>query len=78
MRILNYDGLQAQGIPYSKVQLWRLEKVGKFPKRIPLGAARHGWPDEEIDEWIRGRIAARDASALAKPGLGGRCAGSRG
>jgi prophage regulatory protein len=43
MRILSFEELRSEkGIPYSKVHIWRLERDGKFPKRIPLGASRHG------------------------------------
>jgi prophage regulatory protein len=63
MKLLAYDDLRpSKGIRYSKVQLWRLEKAGKFPKRIPLGPARHGWSEDEIDAWIASKIAERDAS----------------
>ncbi|NTZ36198.1 AlpA family phage regulatory protein [Enterobacter sp. JMULE2] len=33
---------------------WRLEKVGKFPKRRKLGAKAVGWSLAEIQAWIRG------------------------
>jgi prophage regulatory protein len=63
MKLLAYDDLRPlKGVPYSKVQLWRKEKVGDFPKRVRLGRGRHGWVESEIDEWIAARIAARDAS----------------
>jgi prophage regulatory protein len=64
MKILSYDDLKPQkGISYSKVQIWRLEKQNKFPKRIQLGPSRHGWLDSEIDEWIMARAAERNAGA---------------
>ena len=47
----------------SKVTLWRLEKSGKFPKRVNLTACRVGWVESEINEWISGRprgICQRD------------------
>jgi len=38
MKLLCYDDLKpAKSIQYSKVQIWRLEKQGKFPKRIEIG-----------------------------------------
>ena len=49
MRVLDYDGLKAKGVPYSKPHLWRLVKAGKFPAPIKWGAARNGWIEEEID-----------------------------
>jgi prophage regulatory protein len=60
MKLLAYSDLKpTKGIRYSKVQLWRKEKRGEFPKRVPLGAARHGWLEHEIDEWIAARAQAR-------------------
>ena len=33
MKILSYDELKpVKGIPYSKCQIWRLEKTGQFPQ----------------------------------------------
>jgi prophage regulatory protein len=64
MKILTFEDLKpAKGIAYSKVSLWRLEKRGEFPKRIPLGRSRYGWADHEIDAWIEERIRARDEQA---------------
>ena len=64
MRLLSYDELRPlKGIPYSKVHIWRLEREGKFPKRVPLGESRHGWVDTEIDEWITKRMASRNREA---------------
>ena len=34
MQLLDYDGLRAKGINYSKVQLWRKAKEGSFPAPI--------------------------------------------
>jgi prophage regulatory protein len=66
MKILSYADLRSErGIQFSKVHLWRLERAGKFPKRVPLGAARHGWLETEIDEWILARLAERDGSGAA-------------
>lgn len=66
MKLLSYDDLRlVKGIPYSKVQLWRLEKLEKFPKRVPMGPGRHGWAEHEIDAWIASRIAARDSAEAA-------------
>ena len=66
MKILSYADLRSRARdPFSKVHLWRLERAGKFPKRVPLGAARHGWLETEIDEWILARLAERDGSEAA-------------
>jgi prophage regulatory protein len=63
--LIPYDALAARGIGLSKCQLWRLERQGKFPKRVSVSAARHAWVASEIDDWITARIAARPAAAAA-------------
>ena len=45
---------------YSFAHIARLEAAGQFPKRVPLGPGRVGYVDEEIEDWIRNRIALRD------------------
>ena len=65
MKILSYSDLTERGIRFSKVHLWRLERAGKFPKRVPLGKARHGWLETEIDEWIEARLSERDGPEAA-------------
>lgn len=60
-RIIIYQDLKPKkGIDLSKTQLWRLERAGKFPKRVQLSPGRHGWVEAEIDALIAERIAARD------------------
>jgi prophage regulatory protein len=64
MRLIDYDGLKAKGINYSRVHLWRLVKAGRFPKPVKLGdGARNAWVEEEIDALIAERMAARDSQA---------------
>lgn len=45
-------------IPYSGMHIGRLEKAGRFPKRIRVGENRVGWILREIREWIAARRAA--------------------
>lgn len=63
MRLLAHGDLKQKGIPYSRVQLWRLERDGRFPKRVSVGPARHAWVEAEIDKYIEERIRARDEAA---------------
>ena len=67
MKLLSYADLKSQkGIPYSKAQLWRLEKTGRFPRRIALTDnpnGRHSWSEAEVDDFISERIARRDAAS---------------
>ena len=51
------------GIPYSFQHIARLEKAGKFPKRIRLGQNRVAWLMTEIEAWIDERLAQRECSS---------------
>jgi prophage regulatory protein len=62
MRLLDYADLRARGIKYSKAQLWRLTKAGKFPRPIRLSINRNAWTEDDIDEWITSRVAERDGA----------------
>jgi prophage regulatory protein len=62
-RLIPYEALKAKCISYSKAHLWRLEKAGKFPKRVPIGAGRYAYVEAEIDEYIAQKIAERDGVA---------------
>jgi prophage regulatory protein len=61
--LIPYRNLKAKGVPYSKPHLWRLERAGKFPKRVPIGPSRYGYVESEIDAHVAALIAARDAAA---------------
>jgi prophage regulatory protein len=39
----------------------------KFPRAIPIGGHSVGWLETEIDDWIRSRVAERDAAVLENP-----------
>lgn len=39
--------------------VYRMEKAGKFPKRLRLGGNSVGWLQSEVDGWIAERAAAR-------------------
>jgi prophage regulatory protein len=59
-RLIPYEALADKCIGYSKPHLWRLEKAGDFPKRVPIGASRYGYVESEIDAYIEKKIAERD------------------
>ena len=42
-------------VPYSPQHILRLEKRGKFPHRIQIGARRVGWYLTEIEAWLAER-----------------------
>jgi prophage regulatory protein len=59
MKLIDWNGLHEKGIHYSKPHLWRLIRAGKFPPPVKIGH-KNAWPEGEIDELIRSRIADRD------------------
>lgn len=60
-------------IHYSSVHLLRLERQGKFPKRVSLGDGRRVyWVKREIEEFVRDKLARRGDIALTRtPAEGG-------
>lgn len=65
MSFIPFDQLPALGVPeYSKAQIRRLEKAGRFPRRVQLGGGhKYFWIKSEIEEWIAEKIAERDRAA---------------
>ena len=47
----------------SRMQLWRLERDGKFPKRVQISTNSVGWVGAEVDAWLNERIERRDQQA---------------
>lgn len=39
----------------SRTTLWRLERKGNFPARVPLSSSIVGWRLNDVEEWIRER-----------------------
>lgn len=64
-RLISHDDLKPKGISYSKPHLWRLERQGVFPKRVPIGPGRYAYVQAEIDAYIEDLIARRDAGSVA-------------
>ena len=46
---------------YTPQHIARLERAGKFPKRVKLGLNRVGWVRSEVEEWLEEKMAQRDA-----------------
>jgi prophage regulatory protein len=42
-------------VPYCRMHISRLEREGKFPQRLQLGAGRVAWLASEVHEWIASR-----------------------
>jgi prophage regulatory protein len=60
-RLVTYEGLKAKGIGLSKSTLLRKEKIGEFPARVQLARRVPAWIESEVDAFVEGKIAARDA-----------------
>ena len=46
-------------VPYTRQSIWRLERAGKFPRRVRLGSRRIAWVASEIEAWIEEAKAKR-------------------
>lgn len=62
-RILRFPQVKER-VPYSRMHIDRLEKAGKFPKRIRLGDNAVGWFESEVDAWVEAKAAQREAMSL--------------
>ena len=43
-----------------ETQRYRLEAIGRFPRRVKITDKSVGWIEGEILAWIKGRMAVRD------------------
>ena len=51
MRILSFNDLRTlKGVSFSREYIRRLERQGRFPKRVPVGSRAVGWIEDEVDE----------------------------
>ena len=48
-------------VPFSDMHVWRLERDGRFPKRIKIGPNRVAWQLSEILAWIEAKARARNS-----------------
>lgn len=39
--------------------IYKFMAEGQFPKAVPLGGRAVAWVEQEIDDWITGRVALR-------------------
>ena len=59
-------------VPYSDVHVLRLERAGKFPRRIQLGPNRVGWLLSEVQAWIESRLDERKSVGGNTPAISPR------
>jgi prophage regulatory protein len=63
MRYIRFPQLAAEkGIGFSRMHVDRLEKAGKFPKRVKISERAVGWIEEEVDTWQQQKADARAAA----------------
>jgi prophage regulatory protein len=63
MRVLRFPEVRAR-VGYSRMHINRLERAGKFPKRVRLGPNSVGWVEDEVETWLAQKIAARDSETV--------------
>ena len=62
MKLLNKKkAARRAGLSVSTLK--RLEASGGFPKRVQITVGRVGYVEDEVNNWIRARVAERDKSA---------------
>jgi prophage regulatory protein len=54
-------------VPYTPQHIHRLEKAGRFPRRLQLGPNRVGWRLTDIEAWINERLPAGAGGAQSDP-----------
>ena len=59
MKIIDWKQLKTMQ-PYSRQHVTRLEKAGKWPKRVQLGQCRVGWVLDEITAHFDELVKRRD------------------
>jgi len=59
-RLLTFADLKARGIPWTRMHVGRLEAAGKFPQHIDLGGNSIAWFEDEIDDFLEAKAAARE------------------
>jgi prophage regulatory protein len=67
MVVLSFPELGERGIRFTRQHLHRLIRAGKFPAPIKIGENTNAWVEPEIDQYMKDRIAARDAIRQQTP-----------
>ena len=59
MRLLSKRQVREM-VLYSPQHIARLEKAGKFPRRVQIGPNRVGWVEDEVLDWLQTRLVRRE------------------
>lgn len=57
-RVIRKEELMSR-IGLSDSTIWRLEKAGRFPRRIQLGGNSVGWLESEVCRWLQRKSEER-------------------
>lgn len=66
--VINFKGIKELGIPYSRTQIWRMMKSGRFPRCFKLDEYRNSppvWWRDEIIEWLENRAKRASIKSAA-------------
>ena len=55
----------AKIVPFSRATLWRLQRMGNFPKRRQISPGRVGWLASEIEAFLAGLPQAKSLEPSA-------------
>lgn len=64
--VVNFRGIKALGIPYSRAHIWRLMDADEFPRCFKLGVHRNSppvWWLWEVIEWLEAKARQNRRSA---------------
>jgi prophage regulatory protein len=65
-RFLSFSELKTmKGIRWGRMHIDRLERAGKFPRRVRLSTGTVAWLESEIDDYMAEAVAERDATSEA-------------
>lgn len=60
LRLIRLPAVERR-VGLKKSQISLLERGGKFPRRVRISSRAAGWVESEIDDFIRARMANREA-----------------
>lgn len=60
--VVDWKGLKALGVPYSRAHIWRMMDAGRFPRAFKLGSHRNAhpvWWLSDITDWLKAHANAQ-------------------
>ncbi len=70
-----HEVLTATGL--SRSEVYRLEALDRFPKRVPLSERATAWSLDEIATWVDARITQREEAIEKRKTIGRKLLSSR-